>query len=202
MDRKTLDHIFEPFFTTKDSAEGTGLGLATVYGIIKQNNGFVNVYSEPGAGTTFRIYIPRQEGEIDNTITESAEEIPRGHGEMVLLVDDDNSILQMGKRMLEKLGYQALTAESADESIRMAEAYGNSIDLLILDLIMPEMNGRDLADRLLSFCPGFKIMFMSGYAAGAIPQHAGNLDRELIFLQKPFSIKKLAVKANKALCRK
>ena len=200
MDKETLDHVFEPFFTTKGMGEGTGLGLATIYGIIKQNNGFINVYSEKGKGTTFRLYFPRHKGTIDNVTAESAEEIPQGCGERVLLVEDDQTLLDLGKKMLEIQGYQALRANTPDEAMRLAQEYAGSIDLLITDVVMPEMNGRDLADRLHAFCPSLKTLFMSGYTANVIA-HRGVLDEGVNFIQKPFSIKELAVKISKTLGR-
>ena len=200
MDKEILDHVFEPFFTTKGMDEGTGLGLATVYGIIKQNNGFINVYSEKGKGTTFRFYFPRHEGKTDKIITESTKEIPQGCGEKMLLVEDDQMILDLGKKMLEIQGYQVLTASTPDEAMCLAHEYAGSIDLLITDVVMPEMNGRDLADRLHTFYPNLKTLFMSGYTASVIA-HRGVLDEGVNFIQKPFSVKELAVKVSKALGR-
>ncbi len=150
MDKETLDSIFEPFFTTKDVNQGTGLGLATVYGIVKQNNGFINVYSEPGKGTTFRIYLPRHTGEAGKREAENVTEIPPSRGETVLLVEDEPAILEMGQMMLEKLGYQVLAAGTPERGLRLAGEHTGGIHLLITDVVMPGMNGRDLAEQLQS----------------------------------------------------
>lgn len=198
MDKETLDHVFEPFFTTKKVGEGTGLGLSTVYGIVKQNNGFINIYSEPGKGTSFKIYFSRHDGKINKVSAINPKDISLGQGEMVLLVEDEQSILQLGKKMLERLGFQVLHAISPSEAIKLAEEYAGSIDLLITDVVMPEMNGRDLADRLHTLYPDLKIMFMSGYTADSIA-HRGVLDEGVNFIHKPFSQQELAIKVGKAL---
>ncbi len=201
MDKETLDQIFEPFFTSKGVGQGTGLGLSTVYGIVKQNNGFINVYSEPGKGTTFRIYLPRYAGQAVDTQQEKAAEIPLSRGETVLVVEDEPALLTMDKMMLEKLGYRVLAAGTPGEAIRLAEEHAGEIHLLITDVVMPEMNGRDLAERLQSLYPGMKILFMSGYTADVIA-HRGVLDEGVNFIQKPFSMKDLAVKVREALREK
>ena len=183
MDKEILDQIFEPFFTSKGVGQGTGLGLSTVYGIVKQNNGFINVYSEPGKGTTFRIYLPRYAGQAVDTQRERAAEIPLSHGETVLVVEDEPALLTMGKMMLEKLGYRVLAAGTPGEAIGLAEEHASEIHLLITDVVMPEMNGRDLAERLQSLYPGMKILFMSGYTADVIA-HRGVLDEGVNFAGK------------------
>ncbi len=198
MDKETLDSIFEPFFTTKDMNQGTGLGLATVYGIVKQNNGFINVYSEPGKGTSFKIYLPHHIGETGEIRTETVTEIPSSNSEMVLLVEDEPSIRKLGRKMLEKLGYQVLAAGTPCEAIRVAGKQPGGIHLLITDVVMPEMNGRDLAERLHAHYPDIKILFMSGYTADVIA-HRGVLDKGVNFIQKPFSIKDLAAKVRAVL---
>ncbi|HQO58740.1 MAG TPA: transporter substrate-binding domain-containing protein [Candidatus Omnitrophota bacterium] len=198
MDRETLNNIFEPFFTTKGEGKGTGLGLATVYGIVKQNNGFINVYSEPGRGTTFRIYLPRREGAVVEISSMREEDLPRGHGERVLLVEDDKAILALGSKILEELGYHVLSAKTPTEAQRLAGAHAGKIDLLITDVIMPEMNGRELSDRLRALYPGMKILFMSGYTADVILPR-GVLEEGVIFMQKPFTVKDVSVKVNQAL---
>jgi CheY-like chemotaxis protein len=198
MDRETLEHIFEPFFTTKDTGEGTGLGLATVYGIVKQNDGFVNVYSELGQGTTVKVYLPRFVGEAGEVLAEPVADTPRGRSETVFLVEDEASILNMGKTMLERLGYTVLTAGTPSEALRLAAAHLGEIRLLITDVVMPEMNGRDLAERITGLKPGLKCLFMSGYTSNVIA-HRGVLDRGVHFIQKPFSLKDLAVKVREAL---
>ncbi|MDD5169328.1 MAG: PAS domain S-box protein [Syntrophales bacterium] len=199
MDKEVIDHIFEPFFTSKEVGEGTGLGLSTVYGIVKQNDGFINVYSEPGKGSTFRIYLSRYEGQaVDATRKSGVKKIPPGHGETVLVVEDEPALVTMAKTMLETLRYRVLPAGTPGEAIGLAEEHAGEIQLLITDVVMPEMNGRDLAERLQSFYPGMKIMFMSGYTADVIV-HRGVLDEGVNFIQKPFSMKDLAVKVREAL---
>ncbi len=198
MDRETLASIFEPFFTTKPIGQGTGLGLATVYGIVKQNKGFINVYSEPGKGTTFKIFQPRYASPIDQTSIEESKAAATGGKETILLVEDETAILEVAQMMLVKLGYTLLTATTPDEAIRLAEAYTGEIHLLITDVVMPGMNGRDLAGRLLTPYPSIKQLFMSGYTANVIAHH-GVLEEGVHFIQKPFSIKDLASKVREAL---
>jgi PAS domain S-box-containing protein len=198
MDRNTVQRIFEPFFTTKEPDKGTGLGLATVYGIVKQNNGFVNVYSEPGAGTTFKIYLPRfanaQQG--DQPEQEPAP-LPTGT-ETVLIVEDEQAILNIGRRVLEGLGYTVLTASSPEDAISIAETCRDRIDLMLTDVVMPQMNGRELAERLAAIKPGLKCIFMSGYTGDVIARH-GVLEQGLRFIEKPFSIDTLSQKVREAL---
>jgi len=197
MDKETCEHIFEPFFTTKEIGRGTGLGLATIYGIVKQNSGFINVYSEPGQGTTFRILLPKYVGEVGFDQEKPPEAVQRGQ-ETILLVEDEPSILQLGKRMLERLGYRVLSAATPGEALQMAEHHSGDIHLLLTDVIMPEMNGRELAKRLLSHYPKIIRMFMSGYTADIIAHH-GVLDEGVQFIQKPFSKAELSAKVRAAL---
>jgi CheY-like chemotaxis protein len=193
-----LAHLFEPFFTTKGLGVGTGLGLATVYGIVKQNNGFIYVYSEPDRGTTFKIYLPRHVGKTEKLQAEGpTDEAGRGY-ETVLLVEDEPAILNLGRVMLERLGYQVLAAGRPGEAIRLAEEHTGQIHLLMTDVVMPEMNGRDLAKNLLSLYPDLKRLFMSGYTANVIAHH-GVLDQGVHFIQKPFSLKELTAKVREAL---
>ncbi|MGD9876155.1 response regulator [Desulfococcus sp.] len=193
MDKETLESIFEPFFTTKDVRRGTGLGLATVYGIVKQNNGFINVYSEPGKGTTFKIYLPRHQGPATASSPDPPVEIPLGRGETILLVEDEPAILKVGAMMLEGLGYRVLTADTPTSAMRLADAHVGKIHLLVTDVVMPEMNGRDLANQLKARCPEIRTLFMSGYTANVIA-HRGVLDVGVYFIQKPFSRKDLGIK--------
>ncbi len=193
-----LDKVFEPFFTTKGPGKGTGLGLATVYGIVKQNNGFINVYSEPNKGTTIKIYLPKHMMMAVELHRETPIEVPLSHGETVLLVEDDRSILKLGKRILEELGYSVLSAPSPREAIELAKAQAGEINLLITDVIMPEMNGRELSEHLKSLYPNLKILFMSGYTANVIA-HRGMLDDDVYFISKPFSKKDMAVKVREVL---
>jgi len=192
MDKETLGNIFEPFFTTKDVNQGTGLGLATVFGIVKQNNGFINVYSEPGLGSTFKIYLPSYVGETEEIPAISITETPWGRNEMILLVEDESAIRKMCRMMLERLGYQVLTAGNPSEAVLLAEEHAGKIHLLITDMVMPEMNGRDLADQLQSCYSDIKTLFMSGYTAEVIA-HRGVLEEGMNFIQKPFSMKDLGI---------
>jgi nitrogen-specific signal transduction histidine kinase len=193
MDKDTLDKIFEPFFTTKEVGKGTGMGLATVYGIVKQNNGFINVYSEPGQGTTFNIYLPRHAAKTEPPPKQVPVQAPmRGH-ETILLVEDEPAILKMTTIMLERQGYTVVPAGSPGEAIRLAGEQRGRIDLLMTDVVMPEMNGRDLVKTLLPLCPSLKRLFMSGYTADVITHH-GVLDEGEHFIQKPFSMKDLGEK--------
>jgi PAS domain S-box-containing protein len=198
MDKETLDNLFEPFFTTKDQGKGTGLGLATVYGIVKQNNGFIHVCSEPGQHTVFRIYLPRHAGQAAGLPREKTGEIPMGRGETILIVEDEAVILELCKLMLERLGYTALTAATPGEALQLAETAGGGIHLLMTDVVMPEMNGRDLAKQLTALCPDIRLLFMSGYTANII-EHQGVLGKGMNFIQKPFSKNALAVKVHEAL---
>jgi PAS domain S-box-containing protein len=198
MDKATLAQIFEPFFTTKDIGAGTGLGLATVYGVIKQNNGFINAYSEPGQGTKFTIYLPRYTGQAEPAPTEGIAEPVMGGEETILLVEDEPAILHMTRIMLAGLGYTVLAASTPAEAIRLAREHIGEIRLLMTDVVMPEINGRDLAEKLLSLDPHLKILFMSGYTADIIAHH-GILDEKARFLQKPFSTTDLAIKVREAL---
>ncbi|MDD2318886.1 MAG: transporter substrate-binding domain-containing protein [Geobacteraceae bacterium] len=198
MDQTTQDRIFEPFFTTKEVGKGTGLGLATVFGIVKQNQGFINVYSEPGQGTSFKIYLPRHRGDGGQLRTEDPVLENQGGHERILLVEDDPSIRSIVKIMLETLGYLVMEAGSPREAIQVTEQHVGEIDLLLTDVIMPEINGKDLANLLQPLCPGLKCLFMSGYTANVIAHH-GVLDEGVLFVQKPFSLKDLDGKVRAAL---
>jgi two-component system sensor histidine kinase EvgS len=198
MDKETADKIFEPFFTTKESGKGTGLGLSTVYGIVRQNRGFINAYSEPGYGTSFKIYIRVHEGSIAEEIDMTATNNPQGEGETILLVEDEQGLLTMGQRLLEMLKYDVLTANSTDEAMALAQKKSNKIHLLITDVVMPKMSGKDLAEQIKSFNPNMKILFMSGYTANVIAHH-GVLDQGVDFIAKPFSIRSLSSKVRKVL---
>ena len=198
MDAETRSHLFEPFFTTKEVGKGTGLGLATVYGMVKQNNGFIDVHSEPGRGTTFKIYLPRNTAETGRTrMKDAAQPAARGH-ETILLVEDEPMILDITTKMLERQGYTVQAAATPGEAIRLAREHAGEIHLLMTDVVMPEMNGRDLAKNLLSLYPNLKRLFMSGYTADVIAHH-GVLDEGVQFIQKPFSVQTLAVKVREVL---
>ncbi|MFH1984649.1 MAG: ATP-binding protein [Pseudomonadota bacterium] len=198
MDQETLANLFEPFFTTKDVDKGTGLGLATVYGIVNQNDGFINVYSEPGQGTTFRIYLPRYLAETESPEKKTSEKIYPVGTETILLVEDEPSILQMIRMMLERTGYKVLAVGTPGEAIALAREHAGEIHLLMTNVVMPEMNGRDLARNLLSPYPNIKRLFMSGYTANVIAHH-GVLDEGVQFIQKPFAKQDLAIKVREVL---
>jgi len=198
MDKPTMDKIFEPFFTTKEMGKGTGLGLATVYGIIKQNAGFINVYSEQGYGSTFKIYLPRLSDSAGDSA--KADQVPStliGH-ETVLVVEDEMMYLQISKSILESYGYEVLTASSPGEALRVVKEHNGKIDLLLTDLIMPEMNGKDLAKKVVSLFPDIVCLFMSGYTDNVIVHH-GVLDEGIHFIQKPFSKQILSKKVRELL---
>jgi PAS domain S-box-containing protein len=197
MDKETRSHIFEPFFTTKEVDKGTGLGLATIYGIVKQNGGFINVYSEPGRGTTFKIYIPRimEEG----SVTEKTEVVSLASGTgTVLLVEDDNLVRGMTAAMLEEIGYTVLVAETPLHALSLCEKRDMAIDLLLTDVVMPGMNGTELRDKVQAIRPGIKVLFMSGYTSNVIVHH-GVLEEGVRFIHKPFSMHDLAWKVRDAI---
>ena len=196
MDPETLEHIFEPFFTTKEVGHGTGLGLATVFGIVKQNLGLINVYSEPNQGTTFKIYFPRGEG-VAVAKTEPAR--PNATGiETILLVEDEEMILRLGVRILTQHGYKVLTAASPQAAMEIATGNPEPIDLLMTDVVMPGMNGKELREQLRASHPEMKCLFMSGYTADIIAHH-GVLDGNVEFIQKPFTIQSLTEKVRMVL---
>jgi signal transduction histidine kinase/ActR/RegA family two-component response regulator len=198
MDKETLAQLFDPFFTTKPPGQGTGLGLATVYGIVKQNHGFINVYSEPGRGTTFKIYLSRHRGDrADTDDTREPGVVPTGT-ETVLLVEDEEALLKLGARQLERLGYIVLAAASPYQALQLAGEYASNIQLLMTDVIMPGMSGRDLCQQLSALRPGLKCLYVSGYTANVIAHH-GVLDEGVHFLQKPFSREALAAKLRETL---
>jgi len=198
MDTETIKHIFEPFYTTKGVGVGTGLGLATVYGIVRQNNGSINLTSVPEKGTTFKLCLPRHLGEVVQLpASDPAKAALRGH-DTVLLVEDEPAILKMGKQMLESLGYRVITAGLPKEAIAVAEKHAGEIHLLLTDVVMPKMNGLDLAAHLSLLHPEIKYMFMSGYTADIITKH-GLLKESEHFIQKPFTIQDLAVKVRETL---
>jgi two-component system, cell cycle sensor histidine kinase and response regulator CckA len=197
MDADTRVHIFEPFFTTKEKGKGTGLGLSTVFGIVKQNEGMVNVYSEPGMGTTFKVYLPSAHGEPDTAIATIPHPVLTG-AETVLVVEDEKQVLGLVKDVLEQHNYTVLAAETPIEASRIAENYGGRIHLLVTDVIMPGMNGGELAMQIKTIVPGIKTLFMSGYTANVIVNR-GVLKPGVAFLQKPFTPMVLAGKVREVL---
>jgi len=198
MDKETQARIFEPFYTTKDLGAGTGLGLATVYGIVKQNGGFINVYSEPGVGSSFAIYLPRHQGQVEESSrAASPEAVVRGR-ETILVVEDELAILEVTTMLLTRLGYRVLPAHTPGAAIDLAKEHAGAIHLLLTDVVMPGMNGLELANRLQSLFPGLKRLFMSGYTADVIAHH-GVLDEGLQFIHKPFSLSALGAKVREVL---
>ncbi|MDD5556747.1 MAG: PAS domain-containing protein [bacterium] len=198
MDAETLSRVFEPFFTTRRPEEHTGLGLATVYGIARQNDGFINVYSEPGKGTTVTIHLPRAKAEPDSRGAPPRAEPAPGGAETVLVVEDDEAILDLARRILEGLGYSVLAAGTPAEAIRVAGEHAGEIHLLLTDVILPEMNGRELAGRLAAIKPGIRCLYLSGYPSNVIARR-GILEEGVHFIQKPFSVEALAAKVREAL---
>ena len=198
MDPETRRHLFEPFFTTKGVGQGTGLGLATVYGIVRQNNGFLHVESEPNRGSSIQIYLPRHAGAMDPLQAQATEEpVARGQ-ETILLVEDDPMILQSTQIMLERLGYRILSAAAPGAALRLAKEHPGRIHLLLTDVVLPETNGRELAKALLDLRPDCKSLFMSGYTADVIAQHGVTHGNDN-FIQKPFSRVALSAQIRQAL---
>ncbi len=198
MDRETLAHIFEPFFTTKGSGKGTGMGLATVFGAVTQNKGFIHVDSSPEQGTTFSIHLPRHVGEARQMPIMAATAPLQNGQETVLLVEDEPTILEMAATMLAGLGYVVLKAGSPDAAISLARNHSGEIDLLLTDVVMPGMNGRSLAAALLPLYPSMKQLFMSGYTADVIAPR-GVLEEGVQYIQKPFAVAALAAKVREVL---
>lgn len=198
MNSETMPHLFEPFFTTKGVGKGTGLGLAMIHGIVKQNKGSIQVESKSGQGTTFKIFLPRHEKDIAVTPKQDSTNVAVPGNESILLVEDETMVLGMTTTMLELQGYKVLPAMTPDEAIRLANEHVGAIHLLITDVVMPEMNGGDLAKRLLSLYPNLKCLFMSGYTADVIAHH-GVLDDGVYFIQKPFDLKSLTAKIRNVL---
>ncbi len=197
MDAETRERIYEPFFTTKGEGQGTGLGLSTVYGIVTQNAGVIHVYSEPGMGTTFKVYFPRFRGEAEKTV-EQPRELSLAGKETVLIVEDEEQILNLAREILSDYGYQVLTARSPGEACLLVEKHAGEIHLLVTDVIMPGMNGKELQERVTKIKPDIKTMFMSGYTAN-IMAHRGLIGEDVEFLQKPFSVQALAEKVRRVL---
>jgi PAS domain S-box-containing protein len=199
MNHETMSNLFEPYFTTKTAEKGTGLGLAMIYGIVKQNKGFISVDSKPGQGTTFKIYLPRHisaTASIHDAPDPATTEVTGGA--TILLVEDEPAILRMAGMMLERLRYNVLAASTPDEALRLASSHPDRIDLLLTDVIMPGMNGRDLARKLLTHHPYMRLVFMSGYSASVIAD-GEIMDARVHFIQKPFSMMDLAINILRAL---
>ena len=197
MPKKILDQIFEPFFTTKESGKGTGMGLSTVYGIVKQSGGDIRVNSSPGKGSSFKVYLPAVKEDLPVPEETHEEEPPPGH-ETILVVEDEESVRRLIKRTLEKYGYETLVFSGGLEALKAIQSISEPIDLLLTDVIMPEMSGRETADAIQKQCPNIKICFMSGYTDDAIIQQ-GILEEDMNFIHKPFLPAELASKIRSIL---
>ncbi len=190
MPKEVQDRIFEPFFTTKEVGKGTGLGLATVYGIVKQHNGFIYVYSEEGKGTTFKVYLPVDREMPQISLVADEEKMLRGT-ETILVVDDDNLVRRLIVDTLQPLGYTVIEASSGQEAVLQIDHFQGSINLLLTDVIMPEMNGRQVAEVFAAKRPNTPVVYMSGYTDDAISHH-GVLDKGVVLIEKPLTPSKLA----------
>jgi CheY-like chemotaxis protein len=197
MDRKTSSRIFEPFFTTKEVGKGTGLGLSIVYGIVKQHGGYITVYSEPGQGTTFKLYLPLHQAAADQAGAEESGLLETGSGR-VLIAEDDDAVRVLSRRVLEGFGYSVIEATDGEEAIERVAQEQNPVDLLILDVIMPRKSGKEAYEAIRAMHPAVKVLFMSGYTA-EIVRRRGMLDPGAPFLSKPVSPKELLGKVSEIL---
>jgi two-component system cell cycle sensor histidine kinase/response regulator CckA len=200
MEREVLIHVFEPFFTTKAMGKGTGLGLATVYGIVKQSGGHIACYSEPGKGTTFTVYFPRTIEGLEPALPPAASPVAPGRGETILLVEDEESVRLFTQSVLTGKGYVVITASGGREALAAAESLSSEVALLVTDVVMPQMSGKELAQRLIRSRPRLRVLFLSGYTANVIVHH-GVLDSGIDFLQKPFQVNELLAKVREILNR-
>ncbi len=201
IDKETQARIFEPFFTTKGMGRGTGLGLSTVYGIVKQNKGHIWVYSEPGKGTTFKVYLPKAKADTRGVEKEQSKKRPLNGSETILVAEDDEALRNMTREMLEGYGYNVITARDGKEAIKISDSHDNPIHLLLTDVVMPGMSGRDLAEKLQSRFQEMKVLYMSGYTSNTITHH-GTLEKDVAFIQKPFTQEGLAGKVREVLDKK
>jgi CheY-like chemotaxis protein len=200
MDKQTMAHIFEPFFTTKESGRGTGLGLSTVYGIVKQSGGYIWVYSEPGKGSTFKVYLPRvDESPEDFTAGESTHRAQAGK-ETILVVEDEEDVRELIQTVLREKGYEVIVSEDPQHAERAAAQFGGEIHLLLTDMVMPGISGRELATRISARRQDIRVLYMSGYTDNVITA-GGMLEKGLAFLQKPFSPATLVQKVREVLSR-
>jgi CheY-like chemotaxis protein len=198
MDDATRARIFEPFFTTKEAGKGTGLGLATVYGIVKQSGGFIWVYSEPGRGSTFKVYLPRRDDAVVSTPVIATEPASLNGTETVLVVEDAPPLRTMIRRALEGRGYTVLEAADGREALTVAAEHAGPLDLVLTDVVMPEVSGRQLAEALVRQRPDLRLLFMSGYTDDSVLRH-GLIESDVAYLQKPFSLLVLARKVREVL---
>jgi CheY-like chemotaxis protein len=199
MDDVTRAHIFEPFFTTKGAGKGTGLGLATVYGIVKQSGGFIWVYSEPGQGASFKIYLPQVDAPAPTDGTAVEAEVRRGT-ETILVVEDSPPVRTLTRQVLERYGYKVLEAPDGEAALRLAARRSEPIHLVLTDVVMPGVGGRRLSEELARLLPDARVLYMSGYADDAVVRH-GVLESGVAFLQKPFTPEALARKVREVLDR-
>ena len=200
MSAEVRNRIFEPFYTTKEVGKGTGLGLATCYGIVKQSNGNIWVYSEPGQGTTFKVYLPHIREEIPHRAAKLPDDLPEGT-ETVLLVDDEPMVRDIAARTLRAQGYRVLEASNGAEALHLQSEWKGEIDLLLTDVVMPLMGGKELAQRLQELHPNLKVLYMSGYTQNVVLQQ-GVLKPGILLLTKPFTASGLFQKVREALAAK
>jgi CheY-like chemotaxis protein len=198
IDAATQARIFEPFFTTKEQGRGTGLGLATVYGVVKQSGGYIWVYSEVGHGTTFKVYLPQVTAPAEKLAPGKKVKGPEPGTETILLVEDEESVRELVSEYLSARGYRVLEASDGVQALQIASAHKGDIQLLITDVVMPRLSGRELAARVSAGRPGLKVLYISGYTDDSIFRH-GVLEGGMSFLQKPFNLKALAAKVREVL---
>ncbi|MGC1108006.1 MAG: PAS domain S-box protein [Candidatus Acidiferrales bacterium] len=198
MDASTQAHVFEPFFTTKEKGKGTGLGLATVYGIVKQSGGYIWVYSEVDKGATFKVYLPRVSGEEQAVLKKADVKVSKRGCETILLVEDEKGVRDLAREYLAQEGYEVLEAQNAEDALKLARTHAGGIQLLFTDVVMAGMSGRQLAEEMQKLRPGIRVLYMSGYTDEAIVHH-GLLGRGMVLLQKPFTLNSLAVKIRETL---
>jgi CheY-like chemotaxis protein len=198
MNTETRSRIFDPFFTTKEKGKGTGLGLSTVYGIVKQHQGHISVYSELGRGTTFKVYLPAVDEPLEDSGVIPKPKLQLCGAETVLVVEDEKIVLKLASEALEALGYTVLCASTPDEALKLVEEHKGAIDLLLSDVVLPQMDGPSLFKRLVLRRPDLKVLYVSGYAGDSIIHH-GVLEPGVHFLPKPFTLENLAAKVREAL---
>jgi CheY-like chemotaxis protein len=198
MDEATQRRVFEPFFTTKEKGKGTGLGLSTVYGIVKQSGGWVWVYSEPGRGTIFKVYLPRVESPAEPLRARPEEAAPKGGTETILLVEDEEMVRSLARKILTSRGYRVIEARDGEEAVESARQSLNPVDLVLTDMVLPGMGGSETASKIRVLAPEVKVLFMSGYTEDLLLRHAP-LETGTAFLEKPFTPVGLARKVREVL---